>query len=362
MTASADVAAPVNTAGRYAHVDAMRAFAVMLVVVAHAGLDKVVPGGSGVTIFFSISGFVITWVTIRERVRTGGFGLRGFYERRLLKLGPPLALVVVVPSLIWTLWKPLGLVAVLSQVFFFFNWVRIDTFPDSPVLPGSAVVWSLAIEEQFYIIFALLWLLVARRPNAVRLLGWAAAAVLVISSVERLILAMGLADPENRIYYGTDTRIDGIALGTLTALLVHRGLSTRLGRPWILIAAVVLFLTTLLYRDPLFRDTLRYTLQSVAACAVIAFGFATSSADLIGRLFRTLAGASIVQLLGRASYSIYLAHYSMDYLIGWLWPDLPRAAGIPAKILVGVAVGVLIFEIVEKPVAAWNARRTGRTL
>jgi hypothetical protein len=57
--------------GRYAHLDAMRAFAVMVVVLAHAGLQHVVPGGSGVTIFFSISGFIITFLLLRERDRTG---------------------------------------------------------------------------------------------------------------------------------------------------------------------------------------------------------------------------------------------------------------------------------------------------
>src|SRR3954469_19419128 len=89
---------PLNSANRFAHIDAMRAVAVGLVVVAHAGLDRVVPGGSGVTIFFSISGFIITYLVLRERDSAGGFAVGHFYLRRALKLGPPLVVIVFIPT------------------------------------------------------------------------------------------------------------------------------------------------------------------------------------------------------------------------------------------------------------------------
>src|ERR1700722_3081685 len=89
-----------SNANRYAHIDAMRALAVMLVVFAHAGLSKIIPGGSGVTIFFSISGFIITYLLLREKDATGGFEIRGFYLRRGLKIGPPLIVCVIIPTLI----------------------------------------------------------------------------------------------------------------------------------------------------------------------------------------------------------------------------------------------------------------------
>ncbi len=89
-----------NTAGRFAHIDAMRAFAVLLVVVAHAGAGLIVPGGSGVTIFFAISGLIITLLVLREQYKTGGFAIGGFFFRRAAKILPPLIVVVLVPSLV----------------------------------------------------------------------------------------------------------------------------------------------------------------------------------------------------------------------------------------------------------------------
>ena len=149
---------------QFAHLDAMRAAAVMLVVLAHAGLE-VVPGGSGVTIFFVISGFIITHLVLKEHRRTGGFDIAGFYRRRALKLAPPLLVALVLPTALYAwLVRPVSLGDFLGQVFFFFNWRYTDSQVD--VLPGSIVVWSLSIEEQFYVAFALIWLLLVgrRRP------------------------------------------------------------------------------------------------------------------------------------------------------------------------------------------------------
>ena len=148
-----------NRARRYAHIDAMRAFAVMIVVVAHAGLGHIIPGGSGVTIFFTISGFIITLLVLRERDREGTFSVRRFYFRRAAKIFPPFIIAVVVPSAIWAVWHPDVWMGLLTQLLFVFNWAK----PFVHVLPGTEVVWSLSIEEQFYIVFALVWILLARR-------------------------------------------------------------------------------------------------------------------------------------------------------------------------------------------------------
>src|SRR3954470_3410035 len=122
---------------RYAHIDALRAFAVMLVVVAHAGLGSLVPGGSGVTIFFSISGFIITYLLLRENDATGSFGIRAFYVRRLLKIGPPLLVCILIPTIILAFFKAINWAPFAGIVFFYFNWFKA-TGVDAP-LPGSGV-------------------------------------------------------------------------------------------------------------------------------------------------------------------------------------------------------------------------------
>ena len=161
-----------NSDNRYAHIDAMRALAVMIVVVAHAGLGRTVPGGSGVTIFFTISGFIISYLLLRENDATGGFGIRAFYVRRLLKIGPPLLIAVLIPTLILALFKTINWSPFVGIVFFYFNWFKVAG-GDAP-LPGSGVVWSLSIEEQFYLGFALIWLLIViGRPHPmVGVAGW----------------------------------------------------------------------------------------------------------------------------------------------------------------------------------------------
>ncbi|MFT4262322.1 MAG: acyltransferase [Nocardioides sp.] len=357
MTISSE--APLNRGGRFAHVDALRAVAVMLVVVAHAGLDGVVPGGSGVTIFFAISGFVITWVTLRERDRTGGFAPAGFYARRFWKLAPPLLVAVVVPTLVYAVGHAVDWPAVASQVFFVYNWAHLAIDGHIAVLPGSNVVWSLAIEEQFYICFALVWWAAVRWRHAVPGLAALSVAAVLVSTGLRFAYSDGTAATADRIYYGTDTRIDGIALGILLALAIRGGRTAWAGRTWVLVAAGAAFLVSLGVRDALFRDTVRYTVQSVCACLVIAYGFATRPTDAVARLFHAVCGSGPAQLLGRASYSIYLCHYGIISVIPSAWP---LAVRVPIGVVAGTGVGIGLYLLVEVPVSTWRRRRTGRAL
>lgn len=106
-----------NSALRYAHIDALRALAVLIVVLGHAGVSNM-PGDAGVTIFFVISGFIITHILLRERESAGGFNVRKFYLRRALKLAPPFVLLIVAPTLAYSLWNAISWTAFLSQILF----------------------------------------------------------------------------------------------------------------------------------------------------------------------------------------------------------------------------------------------------
>lgn len=345
-----------SSASRYAHIDAMRAVAVMLVVVGHAGIGHIVPGGAGVTIFFAISGFIITTLLLKEWDRTGGFDVGGFYTRRLVKLAPPLVVVLVIPTIVYAAVG--GLInwsAFVGQILFYFNWIKLD-HPD--VFPGSAVVWSLSIEEQFYIVFALLWLWLVKSPHAIRWLGIASIVTIIVSTGLRVLLATpGDEHIADRIYYGSDTRADSLAWGILAALLLRRwhkskptaGLIERWsGSGWVLITAVLVFLVSLSIRDDWFRQTIRYTLQSITTCAVIIYGF-NASGGFAAAIFARLSRIKAVQLIGLASYSIYLVHLSLimlfkDYLDTW-----PLAARVVAFTALSTVVGILIYKLVEVP-------------
>jgi peptidoglycan/LPS O-acetylase OafA/YrhL len=361
---SSSSAVPLNTARRFAHIDAMRAVAVMIVVLAHAGLGFVVPGGSGVTIFFSISGFIITYLLLRERDRTGGFSIAGFYTRRLLKIGPPLVVAVIIPTLIVSIFTPIDWRGFLGQIFFYFNWFKAHHASD--VLNGTGVVWSLSIEEQFYIAFALFWLAAVRYHHWRLVTAAVAAAGVLWSTIARLILA---ADPDNtaRIYYGSETRLDGIALGVLVALAYHlwqeRGsrqsrIVSALGTDWALIAAIFVYAAGVLIRDDWFRDTFRYTFQSIAACAVIVYGLMPGGGPL-RRPFIAISQWRPVELIGLASYSIYLAHLSIIIVIRPLM-TLPLVAEVSIAGTIGTLVGIALYKFVEVPLHAANKRSTER--
>src|SRR6185312_12980033 len=112
-----------DSQNRYAHMDAIRALGMLLVLFAHAGLAAVVPGGSGITMFFTLSGFIITFLMLREKDQTGGFKIHDFYLRRALKILPPLVVAVIVPTLILSLVRTIDWSAFFGIVFFYFNWL-----------------------------------------------------------------------------------------------------------------------------------------------------------------------------------------------------------------------------------------------
>ena len=170
---------------RFAHIDAMRAAAVLIVVVSHAGVTFV-PGGSGVTIFFVVSGFIITYLLLRERDRTGGFDIRNFYLRRALKIFPPFAAIVMIPTLIYSLFRYINPYDFLGQILFFFNWRYTDGYAD--VLPGSHLTWSLSIEEQFYLVFAAIWMLTVKSRHYMSILLWLAPALILASALMRMVV------------------------------------------------------------------------------------------------------------------------------------------------------------------------------
>lgn len=344
---------PSSPSSRYAHLDALRAFAVLLVVIAHAGLESVVPGGAGVTVFFSISGFIITWLLLREREK-GDFNIGGFYWRRAVKILPPLLVVVVIPTLIYSTFWPIDIWAFIGQLLFFFNWMAIDNIPR--VLPGSGVVWSLAIEEQYYIGFALIWLALYRSGNYLAIMGWVAASTVLAANFARVALNLAGAS-EDRIYLGTDTRLDAIALGVLTAIGYYRHLRVGsfsrlfqiLGSPWALSIAFILAAASLAIRNPEFRQTARYTLQSLAVCIVIAWGFVANT-SFINRFLQTIMASLPAQVIGKASYSIYLVHLPIALLLRQSIATGNRFADAALLILAGCGVGIALYYSVETPI------------
>lgn len=340
---------------RWAHIDALRAAAVLLVAVSHAGLQDVVPGAAGVTIFLSISGFIITYLVLRERAITGSFSARRFYLRRALKLAPPFVVIILIPTAIYAACG--GAVSgsvIAAQVFFVFNWVAAFSH-DQTALPGSGVLWSLAVEEQFYIVFAIYWIFASRRQLYVRYAAAFGFTAILVSFVSRIIVADGTRD-SIRINYGTDTRMEAIGWGVLVAVLYFLwqqeprrfpGLRRAMACPMIPAGAALLFLTSLVIREQFFRDTLRYTAQSWSACAFMLFGLV--STGRMRQATQRICASWLVWTVGLASYSIYLVHdpayAAIEHVTG---RDITATTAI-GYVAVGVALGIVVYKVVEVP-------------
>ncbi len=193
--------------------DGVRAVAVLLVMFSHSPLGHV-PGDLGVSAFFVLSGFLITWLLLRERAETGTISLRRFYARRTLRIFPAyyvfLLLSLAADTALGTPWT-LGLAAAA----FLYGMNYYNAFLGHPST-SLAHCWSLAVEEQFYLIWP--WLFRALVARGQRTLVTALVAIIAGVMAWRCLLYLGLGVPEAYAYNAFDTRFDNLAVGCLLAV------------------------------------------------------------------------------------------------------------------------------------------------
>jgi peptidoglycan/LPS O-acetylase OafA/YrhL len=329
--------------------DGVRALAFLIVFISHAGLKDLVPGGFGVTIFFVLSGYLITSLLRVEVERYGEIDIRSFYLRRAFRILPMLYLTLTVAILLGLAGEtggPVTLAAVLSQVLHWSNYYLIAHGPDS-VVAGTIVLWSLAVEEHFYLLFPVLFRFTGRRLSR-QALGWLLASACAACLCWRLVLILVLHQPGVRTELGTDTRFDGLLFGCLMAVVANPArndaswLTLKRVRRAALLAIPVLLLT-FLYRNEVFRDTWRYTLQSVALLPLFAYVIT----DRYSLAFRILNLRWLAQL-GILSYSLYLVH---AIILEWFTRHLQASKSVlgVATLATAILVSKLLQLAVERP-------------
>jgi peptidoglycan/LPS O-acetylase OafA/YrhL len=336
--------------------DGIRAVAVSLVFYAHSGLERFIPGGLGVTIFFVLSGFLITTLMRTEYDKRGRIAFGSFYMRRLIRLMPPLVIIVTVAWLLSAMGLIEGhfsLTGLLSALFYFGNYhVIAHDFTGMP--GGMGIVWSLAIEEHYYLLYPPLaaLLLHLRRPGiSALILGFLCLAVLLW----RYWLVLHDANL-NYIMMATDTRVDAILIGCGLALWLNPWLdplpATRQSLQWFLAAASVsVLIFTFVFRDEFFRLTLRYTLQSLAIAVLLYL--AVAHADR--RPFSWL-GARPLVYIGSISYTIYLSHHLILLALAKHWPQGGWLGLTTVGALLTLCVAEPMRRWVEIPCAQWRRR------
>jgi peptidoglycan/LPS O-acetylase OafA/YrhL len=319
--------------------DGIRAVSVMLVVIAHSGFGHIVPGGLGVTIFFFLSGYLITSLLLIEYADTGSINIPHFIARRFFRLAPPLFIALTGAYLLAIAGILPGKVTLggyFAQLFYFTNYYA--EFFNGKFPEGTGVLWSLAVEEHYYILYPTLLLFLLSRFNS-KAIFFSLVVVCAAVLAWRGILIVGYHVHSDRTYTLTDTRIDSIIFGCIFAY-VAAGMSPSAARNgndplrlWAFIGGLALLFVTLIIRNEVFRETIRYTLQGLALMPIFYFAI---SADK-SLIYRVLNSRLLITV-GIYSYSIYLIHY---VIIGLLLDHFAFAQ--MRLLLFGAAVGASVL-------------------
>lgn len=359
-SASAAAAVPARGAsGEIPSLNGIRAVAVLLVFFSHGGQGQVVPGGLGVTIFFVLSGFLITTLLRREYVAAGAVQLRAFYLRRVLRLMPPLFVVAAVAGLLalmGVVQGPFTLRGLVSVLFYFGNYHVIATdFAGIPA--GLGVIWSLAVEEHYYLLYPpLAWLLLRDGRPWLAFVVLSALCALILGW--RCLLYLNGAS-EAHLTMATDARADAILIGCVMGFMRNPALAATSPMAWrraLMLAAgcVSLLIATLLYRDEFFRHTLRYTLQCLAIAPLIHLSI-THAAALPARWLNSVP----MVYLGTVSYTVYLSHQVVYYGVLRNAPDLAAPLALAVTAVMTLAVAEAMRRWVEAPCVTLRRRLHG---
>jgi peptidoglycan/LPS O-acetylase OafA/YrhL len=292
------------------------------------------PGWLGVDIFFVLSGFLVTGIIRKERTYPDFWG--AFYTRRGFRILPAFFAVFVVTLVAAHLFAPAlqgSWAYILAAVFFMANW----TVAGIGEMPMLNQLWSLAIEEQFY----LLWPQVARRLKIVTLFEFS---LLLAVGCEILRIALSILRVNPYVVYKiTPTRIDGLAVGAALAIgitlpAVHRFLAVWWRR---IAVASILFLTFsfLSMRGSLFAfngwSQVLAVPPTIVLTAMLIYGVVESALPAgLARFF----GSPIMTYLGRRSYAIYLIHVPMDVAV-----EVSRSHGLLQRLPKGVSVNAALI-------------------
>jgi len=338
--------------------DGLRCVAILPVFFSHAlmaaQLPSFIPGNFGVTLFFFLSGYLITTLMRLEMERTGGVNLGLFYLRRALRIFPTCYLVLALAGLYGWYTGRMDSWWLLGQMFHLTNYQIIAGGWTAPIAPNTDVYWSLAVEEHFYLLFPAFFILLARvgrggRPAAILL------SLCVAVFLWRCWLIYGLGAPYDRTYVATDTRIDSILFGCALALWGNPALDpTRISeRTWkrvLLPLSVLGILLTFVTGEREFRETFGYTLQCL--CLFAIFIAAVRYPDW-GPM--RLLNLRAVRWIGALSFAIYLIHPSVLYfskqVVG---PSLPLL--LPVATAITVAAAALLYYGIERPAGRLRRR------
>jgi peptidoglycan/LPS O-acetylase OafA/YrhL len=337
-------------------IEGLRGIAILLVVAFHAGVTRLAGGYVGVDVFFVLSGYLITGILAREVIANGDVNLPEFYSRRAKRL-LPVFLVVLLATLVLSLvfYAPIDVPRIASDgravalhygnVLFAQQAVNYHGAGANPFLH----TWSLAVEEQFYVVWPLLFAFVGRfysAPDAEDKTARRLLIAVVLAGVLSFALSVIVTDiAQPWAFFGMPTRIWEFALGGAAALVITTDTERRSGTGLVLQIAgfVAIAFATLTYHDALPYPGAAALLPALGALAIIVGGFLAPESPVSRAL-----SADWLQWLGKMSYGWYLWHWP---LVG-LGAAIDYRVGVVGKLLWSVAalgLAILTHRFVEEP-------------
>lgn len=338
--------------------DGLRGIAISSVIIHHQLTPISLSGGFlGVDLFFVLSGFLITSLLLAEFAETKKISLRYFYMRRLLRLGPALALYLVATLLVAFQTQSVSIIHQLKliafTVFYLTNW-RMAFGWDSTLDP-TAITWSLSIEEQFYLV----WPLLLTACLAFKLKRRSITGGLVLITLGIIIYRYALLEVGvdlTRLYYGSDTRADALLVGCVFGLLHSKKIRLR-NNAWLNIAALASAAALgLLIVTSQFGDLFLYR-GGFTAVAVLSGMLIYVAANTPPRALSIVLQFAPLVWLGHISYGLYLWHWLVVREVSLYW--LGRWEGT-AKLALALAIATSSFYFFEKPINRLKSRFASR--
>jgi len=319
--------------------DGIRAVSVLIVILYHGGVEWV-PGDLGVSVFFVLSGFLITWLLFKEEDRTGYVSIKSFYIRRILRIFPAyyvfLAVSIGFDYVRGYRWDH---ALIYSGVFYVTNYYNaLHGHPPTAI----AHAWSLAIEEQFYLLWPFLFLMFRRRKEFL-----ICAIVTVLLWRTYLYGFRGVSTAY--VYNAFDTRFDNLAIGCLLATLLHSGKFPRLllnpSNP-VALLTLGLLVVSRSFSSQLYHYTLGFTVDALLISIVVVQAILLQDSSL----WRWLEHP-VIRYIGTISYPMYLYHI---WGIGaalrlHVWP-------LPTAIVITVLLATGSYYLIEKPFLRLKSR------
>lgn len=358
--------------GYVAPLDGLRAIAVTLVIAYHLGYSGVAGGYIGVEVFFIISGWLVCALLINEHQRTGAIAVGAFWVRRLRRLLPAMVAVVLATLAVASVAQPERLAQLRTQAVaalgYHLNWrLVLDKQSYFEAAEGPSALehlWSLSIEEQFYLLFPLLAAFVLARRTRVRAVQLVVG-LAVASTLLRYVLFHPGTDP-SRVYFGTDTRLSGLLLGvalglfwTPNRLRPHASRRFTLVLDAVALGGLLVLARYVLGLDEHSAGAFRGGFTAVQLGTLALLAVAVYPAPTLTS--RALSAAPL-RWVGQRSYGIYLIHWPVIVFLSDAPGEQPeRPLAVAAQVALVLGLAGLSYRYLEQPVRRGGLRRSART-